>query len=493
MIVNSIYAHAQAQPQRLAIVSDGQPVTYLRFARYIEFLRKAWVHHALPAGSVAVVVSHNRLLGWTATLALQSLGLVTVGADAVAGLRGLNLRRVSCMLLVNVPHEAVGEAVAHWPGALRLELPHDPGSAIQQVDVPGSVVSSPGGGHILYTSGTTGTYKKIFHDAALDHLRHAARLTVNGNESASVTNISFYGPWTAVGYRQPLFLWACGATLVVDRRADWPQRLGEHGVTRVFLTPGPLELAAHALAQSASTAGPRWSFELLTGGGVTSASLIRLVRERITPHLNLSFGCTETWLPVMRTNAQGLDDDFWFKPTGSREIGIVDEQGQPCPDMVEGLLRIKLQPTDYDGYMDEPEITARVFREGWFYPGDMAMRRADGRIRVLGRTGDVINVRGNKIASAAIEEALREALGASAVCAFSGLMGDNEDRIVIAVETATPIAPKRYQQVAGQLLKGMGDVHFAPMKAFPRTSTGTFKIDRKALRHQVMKRRPAQP
>lgn len=488
MIVERIYKYSKSQPLKAVIIINERPVSYRDFALYIEFLRKNWLNHDLPAGSVAIVVCRNRLIGWAATLALQSLGLITVAADSIAGLTKLGLSHVSCIFTVNIKLDDENTAVAQWPNAVKLELPRSK----QGFPVPENFISTPGGGHILYTSGTTGAYKKIFHDAALDQIRYEARSAVSKTVNANVTNITFYGPWTAIGFRQPTFLWMSGATVVFDDRPDWHKHLGAHGVTHVSMTPGALQKAVDVLGQGGLKSAPIWAFELSIGGGVTSASLIRRVHKIITPFLTPGFGCTEMFLPVMRTTAQEHDDDFWLKPMGVREIDIVDENGVSCPDMVEGCLRIRVQPTDYSSYMGDPVTTSQVFREGWFYPGDMAVRRADGRIRVLGRTADVINIRGNKLASAAIEEAVRSALGANAVCAFSGLMADNEDHIVFVVEPSTPIAKNSYQQLAVELRKKMGTVRFVEMNAFPRTSTGTLKIDRVALRKLVMNRNPVQ-
>jgi acyl-coenzyme A synthetase/AMP-(fatty) acid ligase len=482
MIVERIYEHARTHPKNSAIIINGQSVNYLDFANYIAFFRKLWAKHELPPGSVAVVISHNRMLGWSAMLALQSLGLVTVSADKISVLKGLDLHRVSCTLMVKISQEDKDAALSYWPEALALELPP---TIEEGIVLPKWFETTPGGGHIFYTSGTTGTYKKIFHDAALDQIRTEVR-QAGIDTGASAINITFYGPWTAAGYRAPFFMWACGLTVVFDRREDWPLHLGDHGVTQVFLTPGALKNATDALIPYVSHSGPRWAFELIVGGGVTSASLIRLTHELITPNLNLSFGCTEMFLPVMRSTAQANGDDFWLKPMGVRDIDIVDDEGSSCREQVEGTLRIRLQPTDYCSYMNDPETTSRVFRDGWFYPGDMAVRRSDGRIRVLGRTADVIIVRGNKKSSAALEEGLRETLGASAVCAFSGLMADNEDRIVLVVESSTPIAPKIYQQLATQLRRVLGEVHFVELNTFPRTQTGTLKINRMKLRQQIM-------
>ncbi len=484
MIIERIYKYSRTQPKKAAIIINGKQVNYLDFANYIAFFRKIWVKNNLLPGSLAVVVCSDRLIGWSATLALQSLGLVTVSADKISVLNSLVLRNVSCTLMVKIPQEQVDMAALYWPDAVRLELP----LAIERILIPKFFASPPGAGHILLTSGTTGTYKKIFHDASLDQIRSEARQT----GEKSVINIAFLGPWTAAGYRVPFFAWACGSTVVFDSRKDWPLHLGDHDVTQVILTSGALKNATDALMQNISNSEPRWAFELIVGGGVTSASLIRLTHKLITPNLNLSFGSTEMFLPVMRIAALEQDEDFWLQPTSGRDIDIADDQGSSCKDNIEGLLRIRLQSTDYNSYIDDPETTSRVFRDGWFYPGDMAVRRADGRIRVLGRTTDVIIVRGNKIPSAALEEGLREKLGANAVCVFSGLMADNEDRVVIAVETARPIDKKICQQLAYELHKAIGNVHFVEIKAFPRTQTGMLKIDRMKLRSLIMNQRPTQ-
>jgi acyl-coenzyme A synthetase/AMP-(fatty) acid ligase len=413
---------------------------------------------------------------------LYCLGLVTISADNLSVLNSLDLRNVSCKLMINNSQEEVDASISYWPDAIRLEMPQ----SIEVVDLPSSFKSTPGGGHILYTSGTTGTYKKIFHDASLDIARREARQALKSAEQDNVVNVTFYGPWTAIGHRVPFFTWASGTTVVFDSRKNWPLYLGDHGVTQVSMTTGALKSATDTLGQSVSKSRPRWSFELTVGGGVTSGSLIRLVRELITPNLIVSFGCTEMFTPVMRSNAQELADDYWLKPIGLREIEIVNEDGSSCPDLVEGILRIRRQPTDYSSYLNDPETTSRVFRDGYFYPGDMAVRRADGRIQVLGRTSDVIIVRGNKRPSAVLEEGIREILGATNVCAFSGLMSDNEDRIVLAVETATPLERKIYNQLASKLKIVIGNVHFVELKKFPLTRSGTLKIDRVALRKLVM-------
>ena len=71
-----------------------------------------------------------------------------------------------------------------------------------------------------------------------------------------------------------------------------------------------------------------------------------------------------------------------------------------------GVGRIELAgPVLAHGYRLAPDLTAAAFADGWFHTGD-AGRVTDGRLDVLGRTDDLINTGGVKVAPAAVEQAL---------------------------------------------------------------------------------------
>lgn len=49
-----------------------------------------------------------------------------------------------------------------------------------------------------------------------------------------------------------------------------------------------------------------------------------------------------------------------------------------------GEIRLRA-PGMASTYFDNPEESARRFRDGWFYPGDMGYLRPDGQLVVQGR------------------------------------------------------------------------------------------------------------
>lgn len=70
------------------------------------------------------------------------------------------------------------------------------------------------------------------------------------------------------------------------------------------------------------------------------------------------------------------------------------------------------------GYRRAPEQTARAFAGGRFHTGDLG-RITEGRLEVLGRTDDVINTGGVKVAPALVERALTADPRVDQACAFA--------------------------------------------------------------------------
>ena len=165
----------------------------------------------------------------------------------------------------------------------------------------------------------------------------------------------------------------------------------------------------------------------------------------------------------------------------------MDDRGVECPIGEEGELRIELLALDAHAYLDDEETTSRVFRDGFFHPGDLAVRRPDGRIRILGRVSDVLVVRGTKFAVAPVEQEIRAFLGVDEVCVFSGLADDGRDEVVIAVKTERKINDAE-QAALRRRFAVFDRVRFAAMPDFPRSEGGFRKTRREALRKLVFGR-----
>ena len=56
------------------------------------------------------------------------------------------------------------------------------------------------------------------------------------------------------------------------------------------------------------------------------------------------------------------------------------------------------------GYLKQPEETAKSFRDGWFWSGDLAVQHPDGYIEIRDRAKDIIISGGENISSIEVED-----------------------------------------------------------------------------------------
>jgi len=121
-----------------------------------------------------------------------------------------------------------------------------------------------------------------------------------------------------------------------------------------------------------------------------------------------TFGMTETGGDLRVTD---LDHDELVGtgclglPAPYRQARIVDAAGQPVPAGQAGELTLA-GPGMMHGYLDDPEATARVMRDGWFHTGDLGRMDSRGRVYHTGRLKDMIRRSGENIAAREVEEVL---------------------------------------------------------------------------------------
>jgi O-succinylbenzoic acid--CoA ligase len=72
----------------------------------------------------------------------------------------------------------------------------------------------------------------------------------------------------------------------------------------------------------------------------------------------------------------------------------------------EGRIRIA-GPTLFDGYLGDPDLTARTLVDGWFLTSDAGRLDEDGRLTVLGRVDDMVVSGGVNVPAPAVAARLR--------------------------------------------------------------------------------------
>ncbi|MEV0688614.1 acyl-CoA synthetase [Streptomyces sp. NPDC050388] len=143
-------------------------------------------------------------------------------------------------------------------------------------------------------------------------------------------------------------------------------------------------------------------------------------------------------------------------------------------------------PNLFTEYLNRPEATADAFTaDGWFRTGDMAVRDADGYVRIVGRKAtDLIKSGGYKIGAGEIENALLEHPGVREAAVTGEPDADLGERIVAWIVPAAPQAPPSLEELADHVARRLAP-HKRPrvlhlLAALPRNDMG--KIMKRALR-----------
>jgi long-chain acyl-CoA synthetase len=95
------------------------------------------------------------------------------------------------------------------------------------------------------------------------------------------------------------------------------------------------------------------------------------------------------------------------QPLVQTECRVVDVEGNEVPSGSPGELVMR-GPQFMMGYWKEPQGTAAVLRDGWYWSGDVVSRAADDFFYVLDRVKEMIKYKGFSVAPAEVEAVLME-------------------------------------------------------------------------------------
>jgi O-succinylbenzoic acid--CoA ligase len=255
---------------------------------------------------------------------------------------------------------------------------------------------------LMFTSGTSGTPKAVM----LTHgnLRASAnasarRLGVRPDDRWLCALPLFHIGGLAIVHRSALY----GTAIDLQRRFDLDAvrgALDKTPVTLVSLVPTMLKRLLDTGWRASS------ALRLILLGG--AAATPELITAADGAPIATTYGLTE----ASSQAATALPAAVQRKPgsVGTALPGlalrIAASDGHSCSVDEPGEILIK-GPTVMRGYLDDPEASARVLRDGWLHTGDIGYLDADGDLFVLQRRSDLIISGGENVYPAEVEAALR--------------------------------------------------------------------------------------
>ncbi len=425
MLIQDVLEHnARTHPSRLALVSAKEEVTYRelrdRVGGYAAVLRS----EGIGKGDRVAILAQNSVLYLEALFAvtregaaLVPLNHLLIGRELIAILENAD---VKALLFTEEFRDRVGEIRPSLPGIgrfVRIADPELPTKGTGDAPVPSPPVLETDIALVVYDVGVSSRPR----GAMLSHRNLLAASASSALELCLSRNDVFlscaYLPFLGGTGRLLRFLYV-GATIILQPEFDPEEALRaieRRSVTRVLLTP---TMMAQILAfPSAGKFNLSTLRTVLYGGAVIPLNLIKRAIRFFPCGLVQSHGQVETagFLTVLHEEDHSLEESTPYmrklmsvgKETIGIEVRVVDEEGREIAPNGVGEI-VARGPNVFEGYRNDPALTANVLRDGWLRTGDVASIDEEGYIYVIDRKRDTLTVEGISISPREIEDILCE-------------------------------------------------------------------------------------
>jgi long-chain acyl-CoA synthetase len=266
----------------------------------------------------------------------------------------------------------------------------------------------------------------------------------------------------------------------IERRAQQEGRRGRWELAHRLAGPLPFPLRRLLFRRVHRTLGGQLRF-FGVGGAPLNPALAR-AWERMGIRVFEGYGLTETSAAATINNRTTNRLGTVGKPIPGVEVRIADDR--------EILIR---GPTVSPGYLDNPELNARSFADGWFRSGDVGFFDADGFLHISGRESfKIVLPDGRNVYPEDVERVLdrHPLVKESCVVGVERAGGETVHAVLLtdAPERAGEVVRDANRRLAAhQQIRG----HMVwPEEDFPRTAT--LKVNRTPVRAAVERDRDGQ-
>ncbi|MFB6841442.1 acyl-CoA synthetase [Streptomyces sp. NPDC056361] len=446
------------------------------------------------AGALAArITGAGRVAVWatpSAHTAVAVVGALLAGVPAVPLNPRTGERELAHVLGDSAPSAVLADPAAELPAGL---------AGVPRIDVAltGTAAAPPAGPDdpespalVVYTSGTTGPPKGVLLShralaASLDALADAWSWTADDVLVHALPLFHVHG--LVLGVLGPLRRGGEVRHLGAFSAEGVARELGAGGGTMLFGVPTMYHRLADALDGDAGLTAALSAARLLVSG---SAALPVHDHERIAAATGRTvverYGMTETLMNTSVLPGGAPRPGTVGVPLAGVGLRLVDEDGSVLgayDGETVGEVQVR-GPNLFSGYLGRPEATAAAFDGDWFRTGDMAVREADGAVRLVGRKAtDLIKSGGYKIGAGEIENALLDHPGVREAAVTGEPDPDLGERIVAWVVARDAEKPPAETELADHVA-GLLAPHKRPrvvryLDALPRNDMG--KVLKKAL------------
>lgn len=480
-LVDVIEARARAAPHAVALVYGVRSMmSYQRFVTAVRQLAGAFVARGVTPGDVVGVCMIGSPLHLIALLALARAGAVSVAVHPKLP-KARKQDVVAEYDLVAVVSDQARSEVDSIPWIVLDESSIEEGSGAGTWRAGMETGDGDRACHIGLSSGTSGgrpkgtmrTHGQILNIALLQQT-----IIDMGRNSRFLV---------AMDLNLSTFLFRVLRHLIAGNAIVFPLSTGDpgsvldamdrHAVTHVMASPNIVARWVEGLRNPWPCA-PGIEHLMVVGGRVPPA-LQRDIGERFTPQLHVGYGSTEAGLITLAdTGLLRRHPESVGRVVPWGRLQIVDDEDRRIPAGHSGIVRFQSGIAGA-GYYRNPEQSARVFRNGWIYPGDIGRLLPDGALVIESRVDDVINIEGAKVDPVGIEDALAGHPDVVEAVVFSAKRAGQPERLYAAVVVRDAFDEQALLAYCRDRVGPMAPGAIVALREFPRNAMG------KVLKHEL--------
>ncbi len=472
-LIETIFFWAKLDPNRKALVQPEMITTYAGLADAIRAISARIEQLPLPRDEPVAISIENPTYFVAAVFALLHSGydVALVNPTLFPLLRGAGVRN----LIYDTQPLATGGGAS-----IRFEM-----SWLQTPVATTMTSPAQKDPHLLFfTSGSTGKPKNVVHGARA----HGERLKNPFSVPAGPYGKALVLPGlsSTFGFYRVCEVLNFGKTVFFAPESD--SALSLINIFEIDLIIGSVAQILQLV--DAKKRNPSSRVESLRaivgGGGKIGDAAIAAVRTHLCRNYIKHYGSTEGGAVALGSydSVQGIPDAVGFLLPWA-EVQIIREDGTQASPGEEGIIRYRTPPLLGNLGGAGSAVLSNI-QDGWFYPGDIGAVTANGVLRLVGRTTDVINRGGVKIAGSKIEEFLETLpqIKEAAACGVIHTSGIEEIWIAIIAEGPFDTEDIKKLMQASEELRIEPDEVFL-MQEFPRGTLG--KVQKERLKEQMIK------
>ncbi len=457
---------SRIRPRAPAVITPNRIVSYAEFDADVDRLAGGLRRLGLtPADGIVSLQLTDPYLKQLALVALCRLGIVSsAGQDERADLR-----------LVDGDWESAPRPVLLTADWLATTLAAEP-APLEPVRWPAEALV-----RVMLCSGTTRAPRRVAVTGRMleGNIRSALGSYGAGKHGAWV---ALTGVDSILGITATIAAWSVGAAVVAGFTPEiLAPRLERLHPTLVAMTPVYLRALLRLLPPDFAV---QPQLRLVLAGGPLTRALAQEARLRLSPDVLAAYGATECSVATMAPAAvlERTPGVAGYAAPGVR-VEVVDAAGQPLSAGVQGEVRLSGDRVA-SVYLDDPQESARAFRDGGFYPGDLGRLLPDGLLLIDGRVDDRMNLGGAKFLPNLLDEVALSCPGVVDAAAFAAPDAQGLDECWLAVVRGEDFQRARLVELIASHGDVFPPVRFAWIDEIPRNGMG--KVDRRRLRADTL-------